>query len=154
METEPAMNRLPSLLARVLLGGFFLAAGVQKLFLPQQTLSSVYSYQLPLPDGLAVLVAAALPWMEILLGAALLLRLWPGVTLAWTLLLLVLFLGLTTMAWARGLAIDCGCLDLSRIHPSLKVLSTPGGAALRNLVLLGIAAGLWFCPHFRAGKKR
>lgn len=148
------MNRLPSLLARLLLGGFFLAAGVQKLFLPQQTLSSVYSYQLPLPDSLAVLVAAALPWMEILLGAALLLRLWPGITLAWTLLLLVLFLGLTTMAWARGLAIDCGCLDLSRIHSSLKILTTPGGAALRNLVLLGIAVGLWFCPHFRAGKKR
>lgn len=153
METEPAVNRLPSLLARVLLGGFFLAAGVQKLFLPQQTLSSVYSYQLPLPDSLAVLVAAALPWIEILIGAALLFRFWPGVTLAWTLLLLILFLGLTTQAWARNLAIDCGCLDLARLHPSLKILSTPGGAALRNLVLLGLAAGLWlFRPRRSTGK--
>ena len=153
METEPAVSPLLSFLARFLLGGLFLAAGLQKLFLPQQTLSAVYSYGFPLPDLLAVAVATGLPWMEILLGAALLLRLWPGVTLTWTLLLLVFFLGLTTQAWARGLAIDCGCLDLSRIHPSFKILSTPGGAALRNLVFLGIAVGLWFCPHFRAGKK-
>ena len=153
METEPAVSRLLSLLSRLLLGGLFLAAGLQKLFLPQQTLSAVYSYGFPLPDPMAVAVAMGLPWMEILLGAALLFRIWPRITLGWVLLLLVFFLGLTTMAWARGLAIDCGCIDLSRIHPGLKVLSTPGGAALRNLVLLGIAVGLWFCPHFGGGKK-
>lgn len=153
METEPAVSRLLSLLSRLLLGGLFLAAGLQKLFLPQQTLSAVYSYGFPLPDPMAVAVAIGLPWMEILLGAALLFRIWPRITLGWVLLLLVLFLGLTTQAWARGLAIDCGCIDLSRIHPALKVLSTPGGAALRNLVLLGIAVPLWFCPHFRGSKK-
>lgn len=153
METEPPVKAWPALILRVVLAGFFLAAGIQKLFLPQQTLAAVYSYGLPLPDFLAVAVAVALPWMEILLGAALLFRIWPRITLGWVLLLLVFFLGLTTMAWARGLAIDCGCIDLSRIHPGLKVLSTPGGASLRNLVLLGLAVGLWFFrPRRSAGK--
>jgi uncharacterized membrane protein YphA (DoxX/SURF4 family) len=153
METEPPVKAWPALILRVVLAGFFLAAGIQKLFLPQQTLAAVYSYGLPLPDFLAVAVAVALPWMEILLGAALLFGVWSGVTLAWTLLLLVLFLGLTTQAWARNLAIDCGCLDLARLHPSLKILSTPGGASLRNLVLLGLAVGLWFFrPRRSAGK--
>ena len=147
------MNRILSFLLRLALGGFFLAAGIQKLLAPQQVLSSVYSYQLPLPDGVAVLVAITLPWMEIFVGAALVFEVWPGVTLAWTFLLLVLFLGLTTLAWARGLVIDCGCLDLSRLHPSLKVLSTPGGASLRNLVLLGLAAALWFCRRRPGGTR-
>ena len=147
------MNRILSLLLRLGLGGFFLAAGIQKLLAPQQVLSSVYSYQLPLPDGVAVLTAIALPWMELFVGAALVLGVWPGVTLAWTFLLLVLFLGLTTLAWARGLVIDCGCLDLGKLHPSLKVLSTPGGASLRNLVLLGLAAALWFCRRRPGGTR-
>ncbi len=147
------MKRTFLILLRILLGGFFLAAGIQKLLSPQQVLSSVYSYQLPLPDGVAVIIATALPWMEILVGAALLTGVWSGVTFAWTFLLLTLFLGLTTQAWARGLVIDCGCLDLARIHPALKVLSTPGGASLRNLFLLGIALMLWFGSR-RSGSGR
>jgi uncharacterized membrane protein YphA (DoxX/SURF4 family) len=129
-------------LLRLVLGGLFLWAGLSKLGSPLQTLASVYSYQIVLPDLAASLVAAALPWMEILLGTALLSGLWLRVAAGWTTALLLLFAGLTAQAWWRGLPIDCGCVDLGVIHPALAALTTPGGATLRNLVLLGLTAGL------------
>jgi hypothetical protein len=121
---------------RLLIGGLFLWAGLSKLGSPLQTLATVYSYQVVLPDLLASLVAAALPWMEILLGTALLAGIWLPVATGWTATLLVFFSMMTAQAWWRELPIDCGCVDLSVLHPALAALTTPGGATLRNLVLL------------------
>ena len=125
---------------RIVLGGFFLWAGLSKLGSPLQTLATIYSYQIVLPDLAASLVAAALPWMEILLGAALLAGIWLPVAAGWMAALLLFFSVMTAQAWWRGLPIDCGCVDLSALHPALAALTTPGGATLRNLVLLALTA--------------
>lgn len=134
------MSKALALLLRLLLGGLFLWAGLSKLQSPLQTLAVVYSYQIVLPDAAASLIAAALPWMEILLGTALLAGLWLSVATGWTAALLLLFTAMTAQAWWRGLPTDCGCADLSLLHPSLAALTTPGGATLRNVVLLGLTA--------------
>jgi uncharacterized membrane protein YphA (DoxX/SURF4 family) len=136
------MKRASILIPRLLIGSWFLAAGISKVTAPLTTLASVYSYQVPLPDWLAVTVAHALPWMEILLGLALLAGLWLPVTAGWTAALLGVFVVLTAQAWWRGLPIDCGCIDLTKLHPALAALSTPSGATLRNLVLLALCGGL------------
>jgi len=136
------MKHMTSVFLRLVLGGLFLAAGLSKLGSPLQTLASIYAYQIVLPDWLASTIAGTLPWMEILVGLAVLAGLWLPVALGWTAFMLVSFTALTAQAWWRELPIDCGCVDLSELHPSLAVLSTPGGAALRNLVLLGLTAAL------------
>ena len=134
------MRTAAMVLLRLLLGGLFLWAGLSKLGSPLQTLASVYSYQIVLPDLLASLIAAALPWMEILLGAALLAGVWLPVATGWTAVLLLFFSVMTAQAWWRELPIDCGCVDLSVLHPALAALTTPGGATLRNMVLLALTA--------------
>jgi hypothetical protein len=61
---------------------------------------------------------------------------------------------LTGQAWWRELDIDCGCFDFASIHPALAVLGTPGGATVRNLVLLalvGVLAWLWSSGKSRSG---
>jgi len=132
---------------RILLGGLFLAAGLSKVGQPLQTLATVYSYQIVLPDWLAETVAHTLPWMEILLGGGLLAGLWLPVTVGWTAAVLLVFTVLTAQAWWRELPIDCGCIDFSVLHPALAALSTPGGATLRNLVLLALCGVLfWYRP--------
>ncbi|MBJ7259355.1 MAG: DoxX family membrane protein [Chthoniobacterales bacterium] len=136
------MRTATVVLLRLLLGGLFLWAGLSKLEAPLQTLASVYSYQIVLPDLLASLIAAALPWMEILLGLALLAGIWLPVATGWTAAVLFFFTVMTAQAWWRGLPIDCGCVDLSQLHPALAALTTPGGATLRNIVLLGLTAVL------------
>jgi uncharacterized membrane protein YphA (DoxX/SURF4 family) len=125
---------------RFLIGGLFLWAGLSKLGSPLQTLATIYSYQIVLPDLPALLIAAALPWMEILLGTALLSGIWLPVATGWTAVVLLFFTVMTAQAWWRELPIDCGCVDLSALHPALVALTTPGGATLRNVVLLGLTA--------------
>ena len=136
------MIRATILVLRLLLGGIFLWAGLSKVGEPMQTLATIYSYQIVVPDGLASAIAHTLPWLEILIGVALLLGLIMPFTLAATAAVLLAFTALTAQAWWRELPIDCGCLDLSALHPVFAVLTTPGGATLRNLVLLGITGVL------------
>lgn len=136
---------------RLLLGGLFLAAGLSKLGAPLQTLATVYSYQIVIPDWVANTVAHTLPWMEILLGLGLLAGLWLPVTVGWTAAVLAMFTVLTAQAWWRELPIDCGCIDLSTLHPALAALTTPGGATLRNLVLIALCGVLLWMT--RGGNK-
>ena len=136
------MRRAAIIAIRLLLGGLFLAAGLAKVGAPLQTLAAIYSYQIVLPDWLANTIAHTLPWVEILLGLGLIVGLWLPVTVGGTALILAAFTVLTAQAWWRGLEIDCGCIDLSALHPALAALTTPGGATLRNLVLMVLCAAL------------
>jgi len=137
-------RRASMIVLRVLLGWVFLAAGWSKLGQTLPTLASIYSYQIVLPDWLAEFMAMILPWGELLLAVLL----FAGLFFPWTLLATALVLGafvtLTAQAWWRELDIDCGCFDFAAIHPALAVLSTPGGATVRNLVLLALVGVLWW----------
>jgi uncharacterized membrane protein YphA (DoxX/SURF4 family) len=137
-------DRAAVLSIRLVLGGIFLAAGLSKVGQPLQTLATVHSYQIMPPDWVASTVAHTLPWMEILLGLALLAGLWWPITLGWTAAVLAVFTMLTAQAWWRGLPIDCGCLDLSALHPALAALTTSGAATLRNLGLLIMCGALFW----------
>ena len=99
-----------SLAARVILGGVVLYAGLIKIVDLQQSVVAVKAYQFPISDGLETFLGNALPLVEILLGLAIL----TGLATRWTGLLgglmMVVYIGAIASAWARGLAIDCGCL--------------------------------------------
>ncbi|MFM8720551.1 MAG: MauE/DoxX family redox-associated membrane protein [Chthoniobacterales bacterium] len=136
------MKIAAALVIRLILGGLFLAAGLSKVGAPLKTLATIYSYQIVVPDWIASTIAYGLPWMEILLGLAMLAGLWLPVTTGWIAAMLAMFALLTMQAWWRDLPIDCGCIDLSTLHPALAALSTPGGATLRNIVLLALCAAL------------
>jgi len=150
MKETPA--RISSIVLRVVLGWIFLAAGWSKIGQTLPTLASIYSYQIVIPDSLAEFIAMALPWVELLLAVLL----FAGLLFPWTLLaaggVLVAFTVLTAQAWWRQLDIDCGCFDFSAIHPALAVLGTPGGATLRNVVLIALVGALWWL--WSAGKSR
>ena len=90
---------------------------------------AVHAYQI-MPYELSQVVGAALPFVEIALGVLLLLgvatRLAAGVSAA----LLVIFIAGIVSAWARGLAIDCGCFgtggDSRRRRAELRVRHRAG----------------------------
>lgn len=136
------LKRAAIVAIRLFLGGLFLAAGLSKVGAPLQTLATIYSYQIVLQDWTANAIAHTLPWMEILLGLGLLTGVWLPVTVSLSAALLGVFTMLTAQAWWRELPIDCGCIDLSKLHPALAALSTPGGATLRNIVLLALCGVL------------
>ncbi|WP_446213024.1 MauE/DoxX family redox-associated membrane protein [Micromonospora sp. IBSANI012] len=104
----PAVRPWIGLAARLGLATVWLVAGAAKVGDLAASGRAVNAYQL-LPYDVATVVGAALPFVELALGAILLVglatRLAAGVSAA----LLVVFITGIVSAWSRGLAIDCGC---------------------------------------------
>lgn len=96
------------LAARLGLAFVWAYAGWEKALDPDQAAYAVRGYDV-LPDDLVEPVGYALPYLE--LGLALLLVIGLGTRLVASLsaLLLLVFIAGIAQAWARGLAIDCGC---------------------------------------------
>ena len=110
------MVRWLGLLARLVLGGVWLWAGLAKLPHPQTSISAVRAYQL-LPTGLAETVGHVLPWLEVVVGACLVLGLLLRFTGVVSGLLLVAFVIGMISVWSRGLEIDCGCFGSGGPNP-------------------------------------
>ncbi|MBI4770504.1 MAG: DoxX family protein [Chloroflexi bacterium] len=65
-----------TLLARALVGGVFLIAGIAKLKArPGQFLNAILGYDL-LPEPIATVLARGLPWLEVTAGGLLIAGLW------------------------------------------------------------------------------
>ena len=103
------------------------------------------AYQLPLPGLFLKSVAIVLPWMELLCGLPRLEDQAPR-RLAWALILFMVFALCTGQAWARGLRIDCGCLDLSLLgvrtagSATAEFFESPGFALIPCAMALAAAA--------------
>ena len=99
---------LIGLVCRLALGGVLLAAGLLKVGDPTGSIQSVVAYRL-FDYRLAEMIGLMLPVIEIALGLLLII----GLLNRWSALvgglLMVIFIAGIASAWARGLAIDCGC---------------------------------------------
>ncbi|WP_068323661.1 DoxX family protein [Janibacter terrae] len=96
------------LLARVALGGVLVWAGALKLGNPLGSARAVQAYDV-LPFEVAKYLGYGLPWLEVAVGALLVIGLLTRANaLVGTLLMAAFVVGIA-QAWARGLTIDCGC---------------------------------------------
>lgn len=96
------------LLARLVLGGALLVAGGLKVGSPLVAARAAQAYQI-LPFDVAGYVGMTLPVAEIALGLLLVLGLYTRAAAIGGTLLMLVFVAAIASAWARGLAIDCGC---------------------------------------------
>ncbi len=132
----PRVVRLVRVIARIALGGLFVFAGVAKAYDPGEFATEIQKYNL-LPWVPGVLVALYLPWLEILAGLLLALKIFEkGALLVLTALLVIFTLALGS-AMVRGLNIDCGCFG--------KAFASTGTTIplVRNLALLILAGFIW-----------
>jgi uncharacterized membrane protein YphA (DoxX/SURF4 family) len=96
------------LLARVVVGGVWLVAGLLKLPDPAASVRAVRAYQL-LPEAAVTPVGYLLPLLEVALGLLLLVGLLTRAAGVASAVLLLAFVFGIAAAWARGLEIECGC---------------------------------------------
>jgi uncharacterized membrane protein YphA (DoxX/SURF4 family) len=115
---------------RIVLGGLFIYSGGMKLLDPAAFQIEISYFRL-VPLGLAGWVAAYLPWLEVLCGAALVSRRQLPGSLAVLSVLMVLFIFFVGSAWARGLNVTCGCFGASDTTTSYPIWIG------RNLLILG-----------------
>ena len=127
----------------VLVGGIFIYAGALKALDPVQFANMIDNYKM-LPWFVSVRLAFYLPWLEILCGLALIFRfLYRGGLSILTALILV-FIGATIAAKARGLDITCGCFGHASEHWSF-----PQHMAIDLAILVGLLV-LWFANRTRS----
>jgi uncharacterized membrane protein YphA (DoxX/SURF4 family) len=105
-------SRPLQLLARLVLGGIFIYASLDKIVHPQEFARIVANYGI-LPDFLVTLPALVLPWLELVAGLCLVSGLWArSAAFLLSLLLLAFILALGVNA-IRGIDVSCGCFSTS-----------------------------------------
>ena len=120
-----------------IVAGIFIYAGAIKALDPVQFASDIDNYKI-LPWPISVALAFYLPWLEILCGLALVVRLFYRGALSILSALIVVFTLATIAAKVRGLDITCGCFG----HASQN-WSFPAHLATNLAILAGLLA-LWF----------
>jgi uncharacterized membrane protein YphA (DoxX/SURF4 family) len=104
--------KITLLISRLLLGGVFAYASLDKILHPYEFAEVVYNYQI-LPDGLVNLTAILLPWVELCVGLFLILGFFLRGAVFTCNMLLALFFVALAFNLARGLDIECGCFTAS-----------------------------------------
>ena len=100
------------MVARLLLAGVLLYAGLGKVGHTGELARVVYGYRILHPD-LLNLAAMTLPWVEILTGALLLLGLLRPSAAAVSCGLFSAFIVAAGLAMARGIETPCGCFSMA-----------------------------------------
>lgn len=117
---------------RLVLGGLFFYAGAIKSQDPWGFAQAIYNYRI-LPGSLINPVALTLPWVEMVVGGALVLGLWlPGASLL-ACGMLTIFTGALFLNLARGIDVDCGCFSTASSGPGNTIWYL-----FRDLALLGM----------------
>jgi putative oxidoreductase len=129
---QPALSRFVKIcrvFVRIALGTLFVFAGAAKAYDPGAFAIEIQRYQL-VPWVPGAIAALYLPWLEMLVGALLLLkRLERGALLLIACLLVVFTLALVS-AMFRGLNIDCGCFGKAFVETGTIL------PLIRNILLL------------------
>ncbi|MBL7498208.1 DoxX family membrane protein [Frankia sp. CNm7] len=105
-----AWVRVVSTLLRLGLGVVWLVAGALKIGDPDGMVRTVRAFRI-LPEALVEPVAYAVPFVEIVLGALLVLGLAVRVCALLSALMLAAYIAAIASAAARGLRIECGCFS-------------------------------------------
>ena len=137
-------------MARLVVGGVWVVAGVLKLPEPAANVRAVRAYQL-LPEAVVPLVGHALPLLEVLVGACLLLGLLTRASAVLSALMLLAFVVGISSAWARGLQIDCGCFGGGG-QVAAGQTGYPGEVARDvGLLLVALALARWPASRLAVG---
>lgn len=128
-----------ALICRLVLGGIFFYAGMEKIIAPQDFVIAIYNYRL-LPDWSINMLAVILPWLEVFLATGLISGICVrGASFLSALLFLIFVLALT-INLLRGLDISCGCFGGSSGNINWFYL-------LRDTGLLGMSLVTLFFGH-------
>jgi len=126
-------NPILGLICRLVLGGVFIYASIDKILHPDQFARIVFNYHL-VPANLINIFAVVLPWVEMGAGIFLILGIWPRASGTILTTLTVIFVIALAINWFRGVSIECGCFTVSG-----KAKSTIADLVIRDVALLLVA---------------
>ena len=122
-----------------IVGAVFIYAGATKIAEPAKFARDIMNFRI-VPWAIAIRGAFYLPWLEIIAGLALLTGFLRRGALAILTTLMVVFIGATISAHARGINLDCGCFGSVSKGMSFST------HMLIDVALLGGLVALWILP--------
>jgi uncharacterized membrane protein YphA (DoxX/SURF4 family) len=105
-------HSLVKLSARLILGGVFIYASIDKIAYPKEFASIVTRYQI-LPEKLAIYFAFLLPWVELFLGIFVILGIFvreSAISLSFLVLVFMIAILIRSLAGPIG---NCGCFSIT-----------------------------------------
>lgn len=105
------------LIARLVLGGVFLVAAIDKIAVPDAFAKSINNYHI-VPTNLVNFSALLLPWLELLCSIFLIVGVRVKAAAFLTSGMLVVFIVAIISAMMRGLDINCGCFSQVGVAPT------------------------------------
>jgi uncharacterized membrane protein YphA (DoxX/SURF4 family) len=134
------------LISRVILGGLFIYASIDKIIQPLAFAQVIHYYRLTPPD-LINFLAVIFPWMELVAGLILIIGYRVRGSSLLISILLVFFAIVLTVTAIRGINIACGCFSTSTAVKSnliLRIIEDIG------MLLLGLHILLFYKGKSRA----
>ncbi len=125
---------------RLIVGGFFVYAALDKIAHPDAFAQIVYNYRI-LPGSLVNVLAIFLPWLELLAGMALIIGTRTVGAAAIISGMMVVFIIAVSAAIARGIKIDCGCFSTG--GNGARSVGIP--LLIEDAVLLLLSLWVWIC---------
>jgi hypothetical protein len=135
------------LLLRLLLGGFFVYASLDKIWSPAAFAKIVYQWQVVSPVA-SNLVAVTLPWVELVAGVLLIAGVWKREAALVVALMLVVFIVAAGSVLVRGIdVLNCGCVSVAKQEapaawPPAWTKGVGWFLIARNALMLGAALAL------------
>lgn len=105
-------HKLVQFSARLILGGVFIYASIDKIAYPKEFASIVVRYQI-LPEKLAIYFAFLLPWVELFLGIFVILGFFVRESAISLSFLVVIFIIAITIRSLAGPIGNCGCFSIT-----------------------------------------
>jgi uncharacterized membrane protein YphA (DoxX/SURF4 family) len=127
-------------LLRIFIGSIFIVSGLGKVLSPYQNFQYVIqAYQL-LPSWGEILTAQIFPWIELIVGAFVLLGLWTAWGLRGALVLFGIFVVVVGQALVRGLPLEnCGCFgEWIHLKPQTVIIMDSASLLITCLLLRNI----------------
>jgi uncharacterized membrane protein YphA (DoxX/SURF4 family) len=147
-DAQPGTSRLVfAWLGRILVGGLFIGAALGKLSDLPKFAKEIRAYEMA-PIEVTNAMAIVIPWLELVVAAALLTGLWRNEGRVLLILMLAAFTAAKITAEIRGLELACGCFGgfLAALEKSLSGVN----GIILNLVLLGLLGMEFACSRRRS----
>ncbi|MFA5403813.1 MAG: MauE/DoxX family redox-associated membrane protein [Ignavibacteria bacterium] len=137
-------NKYLQFILRLIIGGMFIYVAYNKLINPEEFAKAIKNYDM-LPFWIINIMAIILPYIELFSGLFLILGIYKKGSSAIIGISLVIFIIALTIAYARGLNIDCGCGFSSLIQEKASKDELIIRIIEDIFMLIGIAVVYMFC---------
>lgn len=129
------------LVLRLVIGGIFVYASIDKLLHPDQFAEVIQDYEI-LPWAAVNVAAVWLPWLELIVGLSVIAGVWLTASSLVVTGLTAMFIAAIAFALGRGVALHCGCFSTSAGGESARTWTSlwEEGALLLGCLWLTAAA--------------